>query len=100
MPIKECEQERKAVVINEGTVHIADGNRNGDAKVAQTRPVKRRKCESANVVPRTTRIKNPNRKKKGERVEETAKTTSFDEPTREKTFVTTGGLHDPSSDTY
>ena len=41
MPIKECEQEGKADVINENGVRGTDGNGNGDAKVAQKRPVKR-----------------------------------------------------------
>ena len=54
--------------------------------------------ESANVVPRTKRMKASSRKKKEERVEETTKMTSFDEPMREKMFVTIGGLNTPSSD--
>ena len=87
MPIKESGQKRKAVVTNEDTVHAADGNGNGDAKAAQKGPAKRRKSESANVVPRTKRMKVPSRKEKGVRVEETMKMVSFDEPIREKTFV-------------
>ena len=53
---------------------------------------KRRNSESADVVPLTKRMKASSRKKKGERVGEMTKTTSFDEPTREETFVMTGGL--------
>ena len=67
----------EAVVINEDTVHAAEGNGNGDVKAAQKRPVKRRKSESANVVPQTKRMKDPNRKTKGVRVEETTRMTSF-----------------------
>ena len=92
MPSKEREQERKAVVMNGDTVHNADGYGSGDAKVAQTGPVKRRKRESASAALRTKRMKDPSREKKGVRVAETTKMTGFDEPTREKVFVTTGGL--------
>ena len=63
-PIKKREQERKAVVINEDTVHCADGNGNGDAKVGQKRPVKRGKSESANGKPRTKRMKELSRRKR------------------------------------
>ena len=57
MPIKERDQKGKAVVINEDTVHAADVNGNGDAKMAQKRREKRRKSESANTKPRTKRMK-------------------------------------------
>ena len=87
MLIKEGEQKGKAVVINEDTVHTADGSGNGNAKVAQNRPVKRRKSESARVVPRTKQNKDLTRKQKGVRVEETTTMTSFDEPIREKLFM-------------
>ena len=87
MPIKEREQKGKAVLIDEDTAYGADRNGNGDAKVAQKRPVKRRKSESANVVLQTKRMKDLSRKKKGVRVEETTKMPSFDEPIREKFFV-------------
>ena len=89
LPIKEHEQKGRTVTINEDTVDAVDGNGHGDAKVAQKRPVERRKSESANIVPRTKRMKASGRKKKGERVGETTKMTGFDEPTREKMFVTT-----------
>ena len=82
LPIKGRERKRKAVVINEDTVHGVDGDGNGDAKAAQKRPVKRRKSESADAKPRT-------RKKKGVRVGETTKVTSSDDPIRERMVVTT-----------
>lgn len=44
------EQEGKAVVINEDILHAADVNGNGDAKVAQRRPVTRRE-PSVSVFP-------------------------------------------------
>jgi len=56
--------------------------------VAQKRPVKRQKSESAGAKPRTKRAKEPSRKKKEVRVEETTKVTCIDEPIREKMFVT------------
>jgi len=37
------ERKRKAVVINDDPVHTVYGDRNGDAKVAQKRPVKKQK---------------------------------------------------------
>ena len=77
MPTKKRKRNRKAVVTSEDTVHAADGHGNGDAKAAQKRPVKRRKSESANAIPRTKRMKDPNRKTKGVRVEETTRMTSF-----------------------
>ena len=55
----------KTAAINEDTVRAADGNGDGDAKVAQQRPVKRRKSDSANVIPRTQRMKDASREKKG-----------------------------------
>ena len=70
-------------VINENGVHGTDGNGSGDAKVAQKRSVKRCNSESADVVSRTKRMKDPSRKKKGVRVEGTTKMTSFDDPIRE-----------------
>ena len=74
----------EAVVINEDAVHAADGNGNGDAKVAQKRQLKRRKIESANARPRTKWTKEPSRKRMGVRMEETTKVASVDEPMREK----------------
>ena len=50
-PIKKREQKGKAVVINEEIVHTADANGNGDAKIAQKRPLKRQKSESTNAKP-------------------------------------------------
>ena len=44
-----------AVVINEDTVDAVGEKGNGDAKVAQKRPVKRRKSGSTDVIPRTQR---------------------------------------------
>ena len=82
LPIKGRERKRKAVVINEDTVNGVDGDSHGDAKVAQKRPVKRRKSETADAKPRT-------RKKKGVRVGETTKVTSSDDPIRERMIVTT-----------
>ena len=65
MPIKKREQKGNVVAIDEGIVHAADGNGNSDAKVAQKRPVKKRKSECANAKPRTKRMTEPSRKKKG-----------------------------------
>ena len=62
MSIKNREQKREAVVINEVTVNAADGNENGGAKVTQKRPLNRRKSESANAKPRTRRMKGLSRK--------------------------------------
>ena len=42
--------------INEDTVHAADENGNGDAKMVQNTPVKRRKSETANTKPRTKQL--------------------------------------------
>ena len=83
MPMKKREQKGKAIVINEGIVHAADGDGNGNAKVAQKRPVQRRKSECANAKPRTKLMKEPSRKKKGVRVEETTTMASIDKPIRE-----------------
>ena len=65
MPTKKRERKRKAVVVNEDTVHVADEHGNGDEETAQKRPVKRRKSESANAKPRTKRTKEPSRKSGG-----------------------------------
>ena len=73
MPTKKCEQKRKAVVINEDTVHAAVNNGNGRPRIGQYR----RKSESANAKPRTKRVKEPGRKK-GARVEETTKVARID----------------------
>ena len=62
MSIKNREQKREVVVINEVTVNAADGNGNGCAKVTQKRPLNRRKSESANAKPRTRRMKGLSRK--------------------------------------
>ena len=74
------EQKGKAVLINEDTVHSADGNGTGDAKVARKRLVRRPKSESANAVLRTKRMKDPSRNKKGARVEETVPSGSLTSP--------------------
>jgi len=50
---------------------------------------KKQKSEPADATPRTKRAKEPSRKKKEARVEETTKVTCIDEPIREKMFVTT-----------
>ena len=73
-------QVGKAVLINEDAMHPADGNGSGDAKVAQESPVQRGKSEFASAKPRTERMKEPSRKKKGVRMEETRKMISIDEP--------------------
>jgi len=80
------ERKRKAVVINDDPVHTVDGDKDGDAKVAQKRPVKKQKSESADAKPRTKRAKDPSRKKKEMRVEETTKVACIDEPIRENMF--------------
>ena len=86
LPLKGRERKRKAVVINDDPVHTVDGDKDGDAKVAQKRPVKKQKSESADAKPRTKRAKDPSRKKKEVRVEETTKVACIDEPIREKMF--------------
>ena len=43
VPIEKREQKGKAIVINDDTVHSADVNGNGDARVAYMGPVKRQK---------------------------------------------------------
>ena len=50
---------------------------------------KSRKGGSANAKPRTVRMKEPSRQKKGVRLEETTKMPSIDEPIGEKMFATT-----------
>ena len=80
VPIKKCEQRGKAVII-EDIMHTADGGGNGDTKVAQKKP-KKQKSEPANAKLRTKRKKEPNRKRKGVRVEGTTKVAS--QPRREK----------------
>jgi len=79
LPLKGRERKRKAVVINDDPVHTVYRDRNGDAKVAQKRPVKSQKSESADAKPRTKRAKEPSRKKKEVRVEVTTKVTSRSE---------------------
>ena len=53
MPTKKRERKRKAVVIDEDTVHTADENGNRDGKTAQKERVKRRKREFARAKPHT-----------------------------------------------
>ena len=79
LPLEGRERKRKAVVINNDPVHTVDGDRNGDAKMAQTRPVKKQRSEPADANPRTKRAKEPSRKKKEVRVEVTTKVTSRSE---------------------
>jgi len=84
MPIKKRQRKRKAVLIDEDSVHAVDGDGDGDAKGAWKRSGKERKVESADAKPHPTkRMKEPSRKQKGVRPEETT------EPIREKMFVTT-----------
>ena len=70
-------------------MHAAGRNGNVDAKVAQKRPLKRRKSESTNAKPRTKQAKELSRKTKGVRMEKTTKVVSTDAPIRERMFVRT-----------
>ena len=80
------QRKSKAVVVNEDTAHGADGNRGTGGK----RSRKGHKGERAN--PRAKRTKEPSGKKKGAKVEETAKEDRVEEPIKEKMFVSKAGV--------
>ena len=84
MPIKEREKKGRAIVTNEDIVHAEDGNGNRDAKVAPKMSVKRGKSAIANAKPCTKWSKESSGEKKGVRVEDMTKMSSFDEPINRK----------------